>query len=220
MVTDSHKSLLKIYIAHESYKQVLKLFYLCCCVPIVFTWNLFFPEFLIFCFTEERHTEKCPVCLKWHGWVNDDIISIFAWTIPLSYLFFAHPPNKTTLDKAYFNVILQLFQLSSCVLQLLQKKWEMRHLSMTTLLSVLFLSRGRRNKKLFELVSLWHPTPGALEVDALLKLCLSSLQGHSFGLLPQAPDRSGNIHHTFLASFCFIWELLGDTLRCVLNQWA
>lgn len=96
------------------------------------------------------------------------------------------------------------------------KNWEMRHLSMTTLLSALFLSRGRRNKKLFELVSLWHPTPGALEVDALLKLCLSSLQGHSFGLLPQAPDRSGNIHHTFLASFCSSWELLGDTVRCVL----
>ncbi len=151
---------------------------------------------------------------KWWHYFN------FCMNYPFKLPFFAHPPNKTTLDKAYFNVILQLFQLSSCVLQLLQKKWEMRHLSVTTLLSVLFLSRGRRNKKLFELVSLWHPTPGALEVDALLKLCLSSLQGHSFGLLPQTPDRSGNIHRTFLASFCFIWELLGDTLRCVFNQWS
>lgn len=77
----------------------------------------------------------------------------------------------------------------------------MRHLSMTN--SVLLLSRGRRNQKLFELVSLWHPTPGALEVDALLKLCLSSLQGQSFGLLPQAPDRSANIHHTFQAMHLF-----------------
>ncbi len=41
---------------------------------------------------------------------------------PFKLPFFAHPPNKTTLDKAYFNVILQLFQLSSCVLQLLKKK--------------------------------------------------------------------------------------------------
>lgn len=145
-------------------------------------------------------------------------ISIFAWTIPIIF-FSAHPsPSKyNNLDKAYLMSLSERFS-ALAHLAASPEKWEMRHLSMTTLLSALFLSTGERNKKLFELVSLWHPTPGALEVDALLMPCLSSLQGHSFGLLPQAPDRSGNIHQTFLASLCSFWERLGDTLRYVLKR--